>query len=70
MTRLEQIVYLADLTSKDRTYGGVEKMRKLADTSLDDAMREAMEFIIGDLLQKKSLINSDTLGAYNYYVAR
>lgn len=57
MTRLEQIVYLADLTSKDRTYGGVEKMRDLADTSLDDAMREAMEFIMGDLLQKKALID-------------
>lgn len=70
MTRLEQIIYLADLTSKDRTYGGVEKMRELVDTSLDDAMREAMEFIMGDLLSRKALINSDTLSAYNYYVAR
>ena len=52
MTRLEQIVYLADLTSKDRTYGGVEKMRDLADTSLDDAMREAMEFIMGGFAEK------------------
>ena len=70
MTRLEQIIYLADLTSKDRNYSGVDHMRELVYQSLDSAMAEAMEFIVGDLLKRKALINSDTLEAYNYYVVR
>ena len=34
MSRLEQIIYLADLTSSERDYPDVERMRRLSDRSL------------------------------------
>ena len=33
MSRLEQIIYLADLTSAERDYPDVERMRRLSDRS-------------------------------------
>ena len=38
MSRLEKIIYLADLTEEGRHYPDVAEMRRLADTSLDEAM--------------------------------
>lgn len=67
MTLLEKIVYLADLTSKDRSYPDVEKMRQLTQGSLDDAMQEALVFIVTDLVRKRQQLCPDTYRAYNWY---
>ena len=67
MSALEQVVYLADLTSIDRQYPDVERMRQLADLSLAGAMREALQFIVADLHQKGEPVNADTLGAYRQF---
>lgn len=45
MSKLEKITYIADLTSDDRIYGDVDIMRALANTDLDAAMKEALNFI-------------------------
>ncbi|WP_312641961.1 nicotinate (nicotinamide) nucleotide adenylyltransferase [Hydrogenoanaerobacterium sp.] len=69
MSKLEKIIFLADLTSADREYGDVEKMRALAKASLEKAMLYAMQYIISDLVAHKTQIVNDTMEAYNEYVA-
>lgn len=68
MSKLEEILYLADLISADRTYRDVEKMRKLAFTSLDKAMLEGLCFSITDVVGKLAKLPFYTIEAYNQYV--
>ncbi len=42
MSRLEIIIYLADYTSDDRKFAGVEQLRKLCTQSLDEALKAAL----------------------------
>ena len=44
MTRLEEIVYLGDLVSADRSYKDVDKMRKAVYSDLNGAMLEGLPF--------------------------
>lgn len=70
MSRLEEIVYVADLISADRTYKDVNKIRKLAYTNLDKTMLEGLRFSIISVAEKSSQIPLITTEAYNYYLAR
>ena len=67
MTRLEEIVYLGDLISADRDYKDVDKMRKLAGSSLNKAMLEAFQFSIKSVVKKGGLIPICTAEGYNFY---
>ena len=67
MTRLEEIVYLGDLISADRDYKDVDKMRKIAYTSLNSAMLEAFEYSIKSVVKKGGLIPICTAEGYNFY---
>lgn len=70
MSRLEEIVYIGDLISADRTYKDVKKFRKLAYQDMDRVMLEALIFSIESVTEKKGLIPEYTLEAYNQYVQR
>lgn len=70
MSRLEEIIYLADLTSRDRDYKDVGKMRKLAEQDINRAMLEALSFSVKDVVGKGSLLPESTVKAYNYYISR
>jgi len=67
MSRLEEIVYLADLVSADRDYKDVDKMRNLAHTDLNSAMLEGFRFSIESVLKKGGYIPKYTLEGYNFY---
>ncbi len=67
MTRLEEIVYLGDLISADRDYKDVDRMRKIAYTSLNSAMLEAFEYSIKSVVKKGGLIPICTAEGYNFY---
>ncbi len=67
MKRIEEIVYLADLISADRTYKDVKKMKKLAYTDLNLAMFEALKFSISSVLEKGGYIPNYSAEAYNQY---
>ncbi len=69
MTVLEKVIFVADFISADRDYDGVERMRKIADKDLDEAVLEGMAFTIADLAQRKITIAPDTFAGYNYMVA-
>lgn len=70
MDKLEQIIYLADLTSAERDYPDVAAVRELADTSLQDAMLYALQYIMGDLVRRSSPVCAFTWSAYNEYALR
>lgn len=68
MSRLEKIIYLADLTEEGRHYPDVAEMRRLADASLDEAMLYALSYTIGKLTRRRRIICRDSWQAYNEYV--
>lgn len=68
MSKLEKIIYLADLTSAERDYKDVNKMRKLARQSLEKAMLEALKFSVTDVVAKGSMLPYHTIEAYNQYI--
>ena len=65
MGLLEKVLYLADFTSADRDYNGVERMREKVEVSMAAAMKEALQFTICDLAGAGKPIHPDALGAYN-----
>ncbi len=68
MSRLEEIVYLADLVSAERDYKDVERMRKLVYSNLEKAMLEAFKFSIESVLKKGGVLPDCTVDGYNFYV--
>ena len=65
MTVLEKVIFIADFTSAERDYEGVDKMRKAAEKSLEEAMLEGIAFTIADLAERKATIAPETISAYN-----
>ena len=67
MTKLDKIIYFADMIEPNRNYPGVEKLRALAETAeLDEILLTAFSDTIAFVLQKKSLIHPDTVAARNF----
>ena len=65
MTLGEKILFVADFISLDRSYNGVEDMRKRAEISLESAMEEGLRFTIEELAAKCLPIHPDTVACYN-----
>lgn len=70
LSLVEQIVYLADLISADRTYDGVQKMRRLSSKSISRAMLEALKFQIISNTEKGNYNIPSTINAYNEFAAK
>ena len=67
MTLLDKVIYLADYTSRDRNYPGVDEMRKAVDVSLEGAMMIALKFTVDELNAKGAKIHPNTLAAFEQY---
>ncbi len=65
MSRFEKLLYVADFTSADRDYEGVEAVRAAAESELDAAVEEGLVFTVAELAEKRQPIHPDTLEAYN-----
>lgn len=63
MTKLEKIIKLADLIEPNRTYDGVERLRKIAETDLDGALLAAMEQTMGYLKGDAQAMHPDSAAA-------
>ena len=70
MSKLEKVVYLADLTSADRDYPDVEETRKCSEESLDIGMLYCMNFLVFDLVKRGKMLHQDTVDCYNELVER
>ena len=69
MTLLEKVIFVADFTSADRDFEGVDRIRRIADKSLDEAVLEGMSFTMSDLALRKLTIAPDTFAGYNEMAA-
>lgn len=70
MSKLEKIVYIADLISEERDYKDVRKIRKMAFKGLNKTMIECLRFSVNSLSGSTKLIDEDTLMAYNYFLLK
>jgi len=68
MTVFEEIIYIADMISKDRTYTDVEKFRKMAYEDLKLTMLECIKYSLIKVIGKCGYIPSYTFEAYHYYL--
>lgn len=65
MSKLEKIVYIADMIEPNRKFDGVEKLRQKADEDLDKAMRACIRHSIAFLVQSKQQIYPVSIECYN-----
>ncbi len=69
MGLVEQVIFVADYIEPNRDFEGVKKARKLAKTSLEDAVRYEMKETIRHLLSKNKKIYPKAIDSYNAWVA-
>ena len=63
MTKLEKIVYLADMIEPNRTYPGVEAIRAAAEKDLDEGVLLALERTIAHLQEEGFAVCEDSVRA-------
>jgi len=66
MSRLEKIVYLADMIEPDRTFSGVDELRALATRDLDAAFRLGYAQSLAHLVEAGKLIHPRTVEVWNW----
>ncbi len=65
MSLLEKIIYVADYTSAERSFEGVDYMRKLARKNLNEAILFGTSFTIADLAKHNRLIHPNAVALFN-----
>ncbi len=68
MSRLEKIIYIADMTEPSREYEEVEDLRKISETDLDKAMLKCLGECIMFNIKKGIAVHSDSVKCYNELV--
>lgn len=68
MSLLEKIIFIADFTSDERKYNGVEIMREKALRNLEEAMIYGYQFTLADLSERQLAIHPDEVKCYNELV--
>lgn len=63
MSRLDKILFLADMTSAERDYPGVEELRSLEMQDLDKAMIRALTMTIDFVKQKNAPVDEESAKA-------
>ncbi|WP_342525355.1 bis(5'-nucleosyl)-tetraphosphatase (symmetrical) YqeK [Chryseomicrobium sp. FSL W7-1435] len=65
MSKLEKIIYVADMIEPSRQFPKVEKLRELANQDLELAMKFAVRHTLQHLLKQKQTVYPDSLSCYN-----
>ena len=65
MTLLDKIIYLADLTEKNRDFPGVEELRKASDKGIDSAIKLSILRQIEFNMAKGAVLHPDILSLWN-----
>lgn len=66
MSKLDKIIYLADMTSAERDWPGVEELRALQMENLDWALCDALKRSIDFVEEKGGALDSESVAAYEY----
>lgn len=70
MTKLEEIIFVADVVEKNRTYPDLKYYQDLALSDIDRCTLEILEYILSDLGAKFKRVDKDSLEAYRYFKER
>jgi len=65
MSKLEKIIYVADMIEPNRQFNGVDRLRKIADESLDEAMKACVKHTISFLVASEQRIYPLSIECYN-----
>ena len=65
MKLLDKVLFVADYISADRDYPGVERLRVLADSSLEAVMVEGIAFTIPERMELRQTLEPRSIEAYN-----
>lgn len=66
MSKLEKIIYLADLIEPSRKFEGVEEIRDISRKNLDEAMLKALTHTTMYLLNQGCAVDINSVKARNY----
>lgn len=66
MPLLTKIIYVADYIEPNRTFEGVEQLRKLAYSDLDSVILLALDYTINKLVAGHRMLHPDTINARNF----
>ena len=67
MTALEKVMYMADYIEPNRDFPGVERLRELAYSDLDEAMRLGLQMSLDDIRAQGNIPHPNSLGALDFY---
>ncbi|MFC7684608.1 bis(5'-nucleosyl)-tetraphosphatase (symmetrical) YqeK [Ureibacillus sp. GCM10028918] len=70
MTKLEKIIFIADMIEPNRKFDGVEKLRKMAEEDLDLAMKACISHSIRFLVQTEQQIYPVSIECFNDVISR
>ena len=70
MSTLEKVIYLADAIEPGRNYPDVDKVRKLAEISLEKACLFSMEHSINYIRERGLFLHEDTIKARDYLLEK
>lgn len=70
MSTLEKIIYIADYMEPNRCFDGVEKLRSLANSDLDDALFLGLQMTMEQLRQRKKDIGPNSMAAIRFLEER
>lgn len=65
MGLLDKVLFVADYISADRDYPGVERMRELAQSSLEEAIVEGVAFTVTVTMEERYTLDPQSLYVYN-----
>lgn len=68
MTLTEKIVFVSDMAEPSRTFNGIEKLRQIMLTDIDDAVVEASDLTLKYLIENKKNIYPLTVISRNYII--
>ena len=66
MSKLDKIIYLADMTSAERDWPGVDDLRALEMQDLDRALCDALKRSIDFVEEKGGSLDPESVAAYEY----
>ena len=65
MTMLEKVIYIADYIESTRDFPGVDELRQIAYTNINEAMIIGLEMTVSDLISRDIVPNAATIDALN-----